>query len=200
MFGSFLGRFKNALVVVPTHLPAPLPAPQTERPAPNIDLNGNTPVSMGVAQQVASLGPNQSFSIKRTALPAGEELSFSKSVPPPLTGPINQSSSAQDTAGLADAINALRHDLQQQRREAAGPSWEDFRDLQRQMNERQQSPVTRPHRTKYEAEQEYLGEPLGPMLIDGDPGFVFCDAAGRHQAYRITPTGLAYAREVPRNR
>ena len=136
--------------------------------ASSIDPNGSSPIHMGIAQQIASLGANQTFEIKHSATPHDATIRFSKSSHPPMVRPMND-----------------------------GPTWDDFNELQNQIQQlRREQPVVRPHRTKYESSKEYIGEPVGPTLINGRAGFVFCDAMGRHQGYYITAEGLQYACEI----
>jgi len=154
----FRGKVKNALVVMPRE--------DAQRVA-SIDPNGNTPIHQGIAQQVASLGANQTFEIEHVVTHTGAKIKFSKSSHPPMVRPMND-----------------------------GPTWEDFHDLEERLREMERTRSSRPHRTKYEASHDYLGDPMGPMLVDGGPGFVFRDASGRFKAYRITPLGFEFAREL----
>ncbi|MGE0062404.1 MAG: hypothetical protein AB7T86_10035 [Xanthobacteraceae bacterium] len=137
-----------------------------------IDINGGGPLAAAVAQQVASMPANTSFKIKHTVSTTGQELEFSSSTSPPMLRPMNTGPTWQDFETLQDTVEALTRRVQ--RRAQA-------------------------HRTKLEAEQDYVGVPQGPMLIDGKPGWVFKDASGRYVAYRITESGLEYAYEVKRN-
>lgn len=136
-----------------------------------IDINGGGPMAAAVAQQVASMPANTSFKIKHTVSTTGQELEFSSSTPPPMVRPMNSGPTWQDFETLQDTVEALTRRVQR---------------------------TTQAHRTKSEAEHDYLGVPQGQMLIDGKPGWVFLDASGRYVAYRITENGLEYAREVKR--
>jgi len=147
------------------------PATPVAGPTPIVDLNGNSALANGVAQIVSSLNGNSSFKIKQILTANTNEIDFSRSSPPPLVRPMNN-----------------------------GPTWQEFDALQESVEAltRRVDRTRRAHATRHQAENDYIGMPQGPMLIDGQPGFVFLDAAGRYIAYRVTEHGLEYAREVKR--
>jgi hypothetical protein len=163
---------ERQVVIQPAPLPVPVqqpqPSPMAARP---LDINGTGPVATALGLQVSAAGPNTSLKIKYTVTANSQEIEFSRSTAPVVARPINTGASQEEVDELREAVDALTRRVERNRRV---------------------------HRAKRDSSGEYLGTPQGPMMIDGQPGFVFRDDQGRYAAYRITEHGLEYAREVKR--
>jgi hypothetical protein len=101
------GKFEKSLVVLP---PADL-----EKRVSSIDPNGNSAIHQGIAQQVTSLGPNQSFDIECSATPTGAKISFARRSHPPMVSPMAMAPEVYAVDNNADELKSLKRQVRKLR-------------------------------------------------------------------------------------
>ncbi|EGP07317.1 hypothetical protein CSIRO_3049 [Bradyrhizobiaceae bacterium SG-6C] len=105
----FKAKSENAIVVMQPQ--------ELERRVSSIDPNGNSAIHQGIAQQVTSLGPNQSFDIETSATPSGAKISFSRRSHPPMVSPMTIGPEIYAREEEGDGLKKVKKELRKLRLE-----------------------------------------------------------------------------------